>query len=212
MTKTVRIAVPGSDVYANWPPRCPRCGARDVALASSTVRVGRATFDRSSMGGGFRDRVAMMSVSVPMCQSHADANDVANLILERSPMMSALRGFVWFGLAKLGLVMLTAARHGGFDRHRGLVAALCFFVGFGGLVAIRWANTNAAVQPLGFDSDMRVLKLQFADEEYAADFKAANPVDTDARHTAPPPWYQRSIVWEIGLPLLMLIWLALRGY
>jgi len=212
MSKTIRIAVPGSDLHANWPARCPRCGARGVALAPSTARVGRPTFDRTGMGGGFRDRMAMMSVSVPMCQPHADANDAANLILERSPMMSALRGLVWFALAKFGVIMLAAARHGAFDRRRLLVATLCSVVGFGGLAALRWAISNAAVLPLGFDQDMRVLKLQFTDEAYAEDFKAANPIDTDPRHTAPPPWYQRSIVWEIGVPLLMLFWLARRGY
>ena len=150
----------------------------------------------------------MMAVSVPMCQPHADANDAANMILERSPVMSALRGLVWFALAKFGLVMLAAVRHGGFNPHRGFVAVLCFLVGFGGVVAIRWALANAAVQPLGFDPDMRVLKLRFADEDYAADFRAANAGDTDPAVTAPPPWYERSFVWEIGVPLLLLLWLA----
>ena len=76
-----------------------------------------------------------------------------------------------------------------------------------GLAAIWWADRNAAVWPMQFDPDVSVLKIRIADERYAEDFRQANPVDTSARTTAPPPWYERSTVWVIGV-VALLFWLA----
>lgn len=207
MSEVVRVAVAGSSINLNWPPRCPRCGARGL-LVASTCRVGRWKFDRSGLRGGFEKRIETLVVSPPMCQRHADANDVANMILEDSPLMVGLRSIAWIALAKALLLVGGAVRHGGFKRHDLAALLLCSLIGLCGGIAIWWAAKNVSVQAKGFDHDMSVLKMWFADERYASDFRDANPADTDPVVTAPPRWFQRSAVWEIGATLLGLLWLA----
>ena len=206
MAEIVRVAVAGGALDYKWPRRCPRCGTREF-LAPSTCRVGRATFDLSGLGGGFAKRTEVMTLSVPMCQRHADANDVANMILEGSPLMTAVRGVALLALAKAASLLFHAARHGGFKRHDVAWLVVCALVGLGGVAAMAWADRNAAVRPMRFDPDVSVLKVRFADERYAEDFKDANPADTDPAATAPPAWYERSAVWVIGA-LAVLLWIA----
>jgi hypothetical protein len=203
MARIVRAAVVGSGLDFNWPRRCPRCGTREL-LVPSTCRVAR---DRFGLGGAFETRTQMATMQVPMCQKHADANDVANMILEQGPLMVGVRGVVLMALAKLANLMYAVVRHGGFHRQSLLLWIVCAVVGLGGLAAMRWAQDNATVRALGWVRDMNVLKIWFRDERYAEDFKAANPVDTDAAVTTPAPWYA-----DIGLAwiamMLLFVWMT----
>lgn len=209
MTDLVRVAITDDSVRLSWPPRCPRCGD-ERASASSTSRVGRVKSLRPNLMGGFTMRSDVMYVSVPMCERHAASNSTANKLLEKSPLMTGLRGLSYVGALFLVEMLVTLAiGRGAWARLQDLGAFL-LFPAFGalGCAAIWWARNNTAVWPKRFDPDMDVLEIQFSDDRYARHFRRANRDATDQLLTAAPPWYMRSLVWKIAAVALLFAWLA----
>jgi hypothetical protein len=206
MPEVVRIAITDNAVSLTWPPRCPRCGV-DSGLTTSTNRVGRVSSIRPNLMGGFTMRSDVMVVSVPMCERHAGANTVANLILQRSPLMAGLRGLAWVGLALLASMLVAAVRERGFGHIADMGAFLLFpAIGIVGGLAMLWARKNSSVWPKSFDPDVDVLEVQFADERYARHFKRANRDATDSLLTAAPPWYMRKLLWQVAAIGLLILW------
>jgi hypothetical protein len=202
----VRVAVVGSTLDFNWPRRCPHCGARDL-LVPATCRVARDRFGRFGLGGGYETRVHMEQMRVPMCQRHADANDIASMILESGPVMTAVRGIAILAASKVANLSYLAVRHGGLRKGDLVLWFLCAGVALAGIAATRWAHAHATVRALGFVRDMNVLRIWFSDDRYAADFVAANPVDTAPAVTRSAPWYADIRLLWIGI-LLVGLWLT----
>ena len=205
MSEIVRVAVVGSTLDFNWPRRCPRCGARDL-LVPATCRVARDRFGRFGLRGAYETRVRMEEMRVPMCQRHADANDIASMILESGPLMTAVRAVAILAACKVANLSYQAVRHGGLRKGDVLLWILCAAVGLTGIAALRWAHRHVTVRALGFVRDMNVLRIWFFDERYAEDFIAANPVDTDPAVTTSAPWYEDIRLLWVGM-LLVGLWL-----
>ena len=208
MPELVRVALTENAVELAWPPRCPRCGA-DKRLTTSTSRVGRVKSLRPNLMGGWTMRSNVMYVSIPMCEKHAGANTLANKVLEKSPAMTGLRLLTYFGATLLAEIVVTLLRgNHAWERLWDLDAFLLFpAIALAGLPAIWWARRNTTVWPRRFDPDMDVLEIQFSDARYARHFKRANPSSTDEIHTAPPPWYMRSLTWKIAAAVVLVAWL-----
>lgn len=209
MPETVRVAVNEEGVDLQWPARCPRCGAAPKRLVPSTSRVGQVKSLRPNLMGGWTMRSNVMYVSVPMCQVHADSNSLANKILEKSPLMTGLRGVAWVGMAMLATLLLSAVtrRGGGHPADLDAFLLLPLFGLVGGLM-LWWARRNTSVRPARFDPDMDVVEIEFADTRYAHAFKRANRAVTDSLLTAAPPWYMRSLLWKVVLVFVLFAWIA----
>lgn len=206
MPEIVRVALVDNATSVVWPPRCPSCGA-EGRLVPSTSRVSQVQSMRPGLGSvTVRSRV--MEVSVPMCEKHAGANSMANLILQKSPLMTGLRVLSYLGAFFLlqMFVGLALHPHDAWQRLGDLGAFLMFPAFSLGCLAIWWARRNTSVWPKRFDPDVEVLEIQFADERYARHFKRANRDATDTLATAAPPWYRRGLTWKLAAIGLLVLW------
>ncbi|QJR10587.1 hypothetical protein DSM104443_01651 [Usitatibacter rugosus] len=208
MTEVVRVSV-GEDVESfSWPPRCARCG-KAKPLKGSTSRVGRVKSMRPNLAGGMTMKSDVLYLTAPMCTAHAGSNELANKILEKSPLMLLLRaivyiGFLYFVLFALRAVVDPKAIRRLFELG---VLALLPFIGFFGILLLYWARKNTSVWPVRFDPDMDVVEVRFSDAEYAEDFRKANPDATDTDVTGPPPWYMRSLLWKVVIIVAFLFYM-----
>lgn len=206
MSEVVRVAIVDGVMRVQWPPRCPACGA-EGNLVPSTNRVSQVKSMRPGLGS-VTVHSQVMEVSVPMCEKHAGVNSTANLILERSLLMSSLRWLSYVGAFFLVemLVGLVLDPHS-WQRLLDTGVFLMFPAFSLGCLAVWWAYRNTSVWPKRFDPDVEVLEIQFADERYARHFKRANRDATDSMATAAPPWYMRSLTWKLGVLALFVMWM-----
>lgn len=206
MSTTVRIAIAEEGTPLSWPKRCAACG-ESGALEPSTTRVGRVASVRPNLQGGITMKSDVMYVSTPMCAKHAGANALANRILEKSPLMSFLRGWIYIGVlvAVTMIISLVARRSGAVSGIGGLL--IIPLLGIVGGAALAWANKNWQVRPVRFDPDMDVIEVDFRNDVYAAEFKRANRKATDSALTEPLPWWRRSATWKIVVMAVFVLFL-----
>jgi len=206
MSEVVRVAIVDGALQVQWPNRCPACGA-EGPLVPSTNRVSQVRSVRPGLGSVTVSSKVMM-VSVPMCQKHAGVNATANLILERSVLLTGLRWASYLGAFFLVQMLAGLVLHPhAWERLQDLGAFLFLPALSLGCLAIWWARRNTSVWPKRFDPDMEVLEIQFADERYARHVMGANRDATDTLATAAPPWYMRSLTWKLGLVALFVMWM-----
>ncbi len=207
MPEIVRVAIVDGAMKVQWPPRCPRCGA-EGKLVPSTSRVSQVKSVRPGLGS-VTISSEVMRLSVPMCEQHAAANSVANAILEKSTLMTALRVLSYIGAFFVAEMLLGLALHPKDSWQRlGDLGAFLVFPAFSlGCLVIWWARSSTAVWPRRFDPDVDVLEIQFADERYARHFKRANRDATDLQATAAPPWYMRGLTWKLVVLAVFVIWM-----
>ncbi|MGR9013614.1 MAG: hypothetical protein ACU83U_08215 [Gammaproteobacteria bacterium] len=214
MSEKVRLAVTDGDDPIVWPKYCPKCGTRD-SLLNVNARVGQVKSMRPNLHGGWTMKSNVLYFSFPMCGQHAKSTRVANLLLEKSPLMYLLRAFAYMGFVPI-LPLFIALVSG----QRTLEQLLnptnpppTFFMvlmlyGIVMVAAVIWARLSTAVWPRDFDPDMNVINIHFSDVSYAQDFKRANPVATDEWLTASPPWYKRSLLWKVVIIIGFLVWMS----
>lgn len=211
MPEIVRVALVDGAMTIQWPPRCPRCGV-EGPLVPSNNRVSQVKSMRPGLGSvTVTSRV--MEVAVPMCEKHAGTNSLASVILQRSPLMSGLRGLSYLGAFFLAQMLVGLALHPKDAWQRlGDLGEFLFLPALSlGCLAIWWARQNTSAWPKRFDPDVEVLEIQFADERYARHFKRANRGATDSLATAAPPWYMRRATWVLVVLALFMLWLMHLG-
>lgn len=214
MSEKVRLAVTDEDNQIVWPEYCPKCGARN-SLLNVNARVGQVKSIRPNLDGGWTMKSDVLYFSFPMCEQHAKSTRVANLLLEKSPLMYLLRFFAYLGFMPV-LPMFAALVTGTKSLEQLLNPAnppptfftVMMFYGMVMVAAVIWARLSTAVWPKDFDPDMNVINIHFSDVSYAQDFKRANPNATDEWLTAPPPWYKRSLLWKVVIIIGFLVWMS----
>ena len=192
MTEIVRVAISDDLPKLEWPPCCPVCGGKKT-LRWATSRLGRVKSIRPDLGGGLTMKSDVMYLSFPMCEQHAGSTSLANVVLEKSPLMQFLRLLTYMALL-FALPLLMRPSH--FLEQLGWFTLVPVF-GILGTLGLLLARRATGVWPVRFDPDMDVIILRFRNEEYASKFRLMNRKSTSNSLTEAPPWYLRSIVWKV---------------
>ncbi|MES2040028.1 MAG: hypothetical protein V4495_19595 [Pseudomonadota bacterium] len=203
MPQIVRIAIQEDIPPLVWPPCCPKCGATGK-LYKTTSRLGRVKSVRPNLLGGMTMKSDILYLTFPGCQKHASETDLANIILDKSPLMRLLHLMIFMAaLFTLPLITRPKAFIADFSWY-----ALLPLIGLLGIAGIVSARRVSSVWPMRFDPDMDVISIRFIDEDYAVKFRLANRKATSNDLTDALPWYQRGLIWKLLVIGLFIAFLA----
>lgn len=213
MSTPVRIAIFEDLPPMRWPKACASCCSKED-VAGAKVRVGRIKSARPNLLGGWTIKSDVLYLTVPVCARHRMVNQLAHVLLEKSPLMLLIRGFSYMlGLGGALILLASLIRMDG----AGLVKTYqdsppFFWMFMGGLVAsvlFFWLKRQVGVRVVRLDPDLDVLDLRFRDPRFAKAFKKANPEATDSVMTAGPPWYRRKLTHQL---LVLAVFFAFMAY
>ena len=123
------------------------------------------------------------------------------------------RGFLYLSIySSLALAFQLATGHRTLKQLADTAPPTEFLVylvlGWVGAAALLWARRVSAVRTVRLDRDQDVAVLRFADDQYARDFKKANPKATSKELTAAPPFFARPSFWKVVLVLGLVAFIA----
>ncbi len=213
MTTPVRIAIFEDLPPMRWPNACATCCGKE-SLSGATVRVGRIKSARPNLLGGWTIKSDVLYLTVPVCARHRTVNQLAHVLLEKSPLMLLIRGLSYLlGLGGALLLLTSLIRLDGVGLMQTYQNSPPFFWMFmGGLAAsllFFWLKRQVGVRVVRLDPDLDVLDLRFRDARFAKAFKKANPEATDSVMTAGPPWYRRKLTHQL---LVLAVFFAFMAY
>lgn len=213
MSTPVRIALADDLPPMRWPNACSSCCSK-TAVTGAKVRVGRIKSARPNLLGGWTVKSDVLYLTVPVCARHRTANQLAHVLLEKSPLMLLIRGFSYlFGLMGALSLLVSLVRLDWAGLVKGYHDSPPFFwLSMGGLVAsvlIFWLKRQVGVRVVRLDPDQDVLDLRFRDARFAKAFRKANPEATDTALTAALPWYRRKLTHQL---LVLAAFFAFMAY
>ena len=214
MAENIRVAVNAGIKAINWPKRCPRCGRKEklISVDSRVVRLSAAAPKR--FGAILAIRSETVHLSFLACDQHAYQNEIGVRILEKTPLMSLLRLLAYVALFFDALLSFQVV-----SRHQSLSTLIhdtpAFFqfgllYGLIGIGLIIWARRVSSVWPIRMDADMDVITIRFSDENYAGEFRKANPQATSRQLTDSPPFFMRPLLWKMVCLVGLLAFIAHR--
>jgi hypothetical protein len=211
MSEVVRVALKEVSDGINWPSRCPQCGTIE-SLTNMRGRVIRQSGSYQIFAFVFQQQT--IDFHIPICSKHSSSNEFGMRILEKSLVMSILRGITYLSLAFI-LAFLSAklfwnkslSEFSYLLRWKEISMIIFFLYGPIGLLVILWARKLASVCPIKIDDDADIISLRFADEEYARDFKRANSRATRRSNTDKPVFYLRPWFWKTLLSIFVFIFI-----
>jgi hypothetical protein len=201
VAEIVRIAVTGNTGPLKWPQRCPRCGTS----SDLTYFDGRVSRESVSLGLGYwRFRRESANFPILMCRRHAFSNQLGSWLLRPGIFMMLGRGFLYLSMYSslvIAFQLVTGRRtvQQLVDTAPPMPFLVYLVMGWVAAGALLWARRVSAVRTVRLDRDQDVAVLRFADDQYAREFKKANPKATSKELTAAPPLFARPSFWKVVL-------------
>jgi hypothetical protein len=211
MSEVVRVILKEVSEGINWPQRCPQCGTLE-SLIEMKGRVFRQSGSYQIIAFVFQQQT--IDFHIPICSKHSFTNELGMRILQRSLVMSILRGITYLSLlfilsfvsAKL-FWHISLSEFSYLFRWKDISMMIFFLYGVTGLLVILWARKAASVCPIKIYDDADIISLRFTDEKYAKDFKRANSRATRRSNTDKPIFFLHPWFWKTLLSIFVFIFI-----
>lgn len=211
MSEVVRVALKEVSEGINWPQRCPQCGTLE-SLTDMKGRVIRQSGSYQIIAFVFQQQT--IDFHIPICSKHSFTNELGMKILERSLVMSILRGITYLSLSFM-LAFISAklfwnkslSEFAYLFRWEAISMVLFFLYGLTSLPVILWARKAASVCPIKIDDDADIISLRFTDEKYARDFKRVNSKATRRSNTDKPIFFLQPWFWKTLLSIFVFLFI-----
>jgi hypothetical protein len=139
-----------------------------------------------------------------MCRRHAFSNQLGSWLLRPGIFMMLGRGFLYLSMYSslvIAFQLVTGRRtvQQLVDTAPPMPFLVYLVMGWVAAGALLWARRVSAVRTVRLDRDQDVAVLRFADDQYAREFKKANPKATSKELTAALPFFARPSFWKVVL-------------